>query len=61
MKNNFGGVGNGYEDTFGAAAIGASGDPIWNKEVMRVLKARSGHAEKFVTGLIDHMILETHK
>jgi hypothetical protein len=32
MKNNFGGVGKGYEDTFGATAIGASMDPIWYKE-----------------------------
>jgi hypothetical protein len=31
MKNNFGGVGKGYEDTAGATAIGASGDPIWYK------------------------------
>jgi hypothetical protein len=31
MNNNFGGVGKGYEDTVGAAAIGASGDPIWYK------------------------------
>ena len=31
MKNNFGGVGKVYEDTVGATAIGASGDPIWYK------------------------------
>jgi hypothetical protein len=29
MKKNFGGVGKGYEDTVGATAIGASGDPIF--------------------------------
>jgi hypothetical protein len=28
MKNNFGGVGKGHEDTVGATAIGASGDPM---------------------------------
>jgi hypothetical protein len=59
MKNNFGGVGKGYEDTFGAAAIGASGDPIWKEEMRRVLMARSYHAARCVTDLIDHMILET--
>ena len=32
MKNNFGGVGKGYEDTVGATAIGASGDPYGTKE-----------------------------
>jgi hypothetical protein len=30
-KNNFGGVGKGYEVIVGATAIGASGDPIWSK------------------------------
>ena len=59
MKNNFGGVGKGHEDTVGATAIGASGDPIW-KEVRRVLMTRSDHAVRCVTDLIDHMILETH-
>ena len=28
MKNSFGGVGKAYEDTVGATAIGASGDPM---------------------------------
>ena len=49
MKNNFGGLGKRYEDTAGAAAIGASGDPV----------TRSDHAVSCVTDLIDHTILKT--
>jgi len=62
MKNNFGGVGKkGYEETVGATAIGASGDPIRKEEVRRELMTRSDHAVRCVTDLVDHMILETQK
>jgi hypothetical protein len=57
MKNNFGGLGKGYEDTVGATAIGASGDPIY----MVQRRTRSDHAVRCETDLIDHMILETQK
>ena len=54
-------MGKGCEDTVGAAAIGASGDPVWKEEVRRLLMTRSGHAVRCVTDLIDHMVLETQK
>ena len=58
MKSNFCGVGKVYEDTVGATAIGASGDPIWKEEVRRELMARYDHAVRCVMNLIDHMIRE---
>jgi hypothetical protein len=61
MKIIFGGMGNGYEDTVGATAIGEPGGPIWKEEVRRVLMTRSDHAVRCMTDLFDHIILEPQK